>query len=158
MPLPMTRRDFLRSTSLALAAAGCATPATPAAADEGRILTVTGPIPAERLDRTLIHEHVVVDFIGAARTSPDRYDPEKAFETALPHFRELRARGIASLVECTPRFIGRNPALLRRLSEASGVQIVTNTGWYAAVDHKFLPGEAATATADRIANLWLEDW
>jgi len=151
----MTRRNFLRSASLALTAAGCATSGS---SSEGRILTVTGPIPAEGLGRTLIHEHVVVDFIGAARTSPDRYDPEKAFETALPHFRELRAQGIESLVECTPRYIGRNPALLRRLSEASGVQIITNTGWYAAVDHKFLPGDADTASVDRIADLWLAEW
>jgi len=151
----MTRRDFLSSTSLAALAAGCTTPAAKA---PDQVLTVTGPIPADQLGRTLIHEHVVVDFIGAAKTSPDRYDPERAFDAALPHFQELRARGVDSLVECTPRYIGRNPALLRRLSEASGVRIITNTGWYAAVDHKFLPPAALSETADQIAELWLAEW
>ncbi len=121
-------------------------------------MTVTGPIPSARLGRTLIHEHVVVDFIGAAKTSPGRYDHEVAFQTALPHFQKLRERGVQSLVECTPRFIGRNPALLRRLSEASGVQILTNTGWYAAVDHRFLPPEAHTESAAQIAARWLAEW
>lgn len=150
----MTRRDFITSTSLAAAGAltGCATTGT---AHEGRILTVTGPIQPDELGRTLIHEHVVVDFIGAARTSPERYDHEQAFQTALPHFQKLRAHGVKSLVECTPRYIGRNAALLRRLSEASGVQIVTNTGWYAAVDHKFLPPEAHAESAEQIAARWL---
>jgi len=153
----MTRRDFITSATLAAGAAltGCAMTGT---AHEGHIMTVTGPIRPGELGRTLIHEHVVVDFIGAAKTSPERYDHELAFQTALPHFQKLRARGVKSLVECTPRYIGRNVALLRRLSEASGVQIVTNTGWYAAVNHKFLPPEAHTESAEQIAARWLAEW
>jgi phosphotriesterase-related protein len=153
----MNRRDFITSTALCAAAAlgGCATSGN---RDEGRIMTVTGPIRPDDLGRTLIHEHVVVDFIGAAKTSPERYDHELAFQTALPHFQKLRARGVKSLVECTPRYIGRNAELLRRLSQASGVQIITNTGWYAAVDHKFLPPEATTESAEQIAARWLAEW
>ena len=54
----MNRRDFLTSTTLAAAAviSGCATPAP---ADEGRIMTVTGSIRPCDLGRTLVHEHVV---------------------------------------------------------------------------------------------------
>lgn len=153
----MNRRDFISTTALAAAAtlSGCATTGS---AEEGHIMTVTGPIRPDELGRTLIHEHVMVDFIGAAKTSPERYDHEVAFQTALTHFQKLRARGVRSLVECTPRYIGRNAALLRRLSVASGVQIVTNTGWYAAVDHKFLPPEAASESAEQIAARWLAEW
>lgn len=153
----LNRRDFLASITLAAAAAmsGCVTPSRP---DAGRIMTVTGPIRPGDLGRTLIHEHVVVDFIGAAKSTPDRYDHELAFETALPHFRRLRERGVRSLVECTPRYIGRDVRLLQRLSRASGVQILTNSGWYAAVDHKFLPGEAETESAEQIAARWLKEW
>lgn len=153
----MNRRDFITATGLAAAGAlsGCATSGAP---DEGRIMTVTGPIRPGDLGRTLVHEHVVVDFIGAAKTSPERYDHELAFQTALPHFQALRARGVKSLVECTPRFIGRDVVLLQRLSRETGVQILTNTGWYAAVDHKFLPPEAATESEEQIAARWLKEW
>ncbi len=153
----MNRRDFITSTALAATSvlSGCATTGS---ADEARIMTVTGPIRPADLGRTLVHEHVVVDFIGAAKTSPERYDHELAFRTALPHFQQLRERGVKSLVECTPRYIGRNPALLRRLSLASGVQVITNTGWYAAVNHKFLPSEAETESAEQIAARWLNEW
>lgn len=151
----LNRRDFITSTALAAAAlTGCATGGTP---DEGRIMTVTGAVLPAELGRTLIHEHVVVDFIGAAGTSPERYDHELAFQTALPHFQKLHARGIHSLVECTPRYIGRDVLLLQRLSRASGVQILTTTGWYAAVDHRFLPPEAAIESAEEIAARWLKE-
>lgn len=153
----LNRRDFINSAALAAAAAltGCATTGK---SNEGRIMTVTGPIRPGDLGRTLIHEHVVVDFIGAAKTTPERYDHELAFQTALPHFQKLRAREVTSLVECTPRYIGRNVVLLRRLSQASGVQIITNTGWYAAVDHKFLPPGVQTESAEQIAAHWLNEW
>lgn len=153
----MNRRAFLRHAAFTTAGlmGGCAA-APPAASD--RIMTVTGPIAASDFGRTLVHEHVVVDFIGADRVQPQRYDSDQAWKTALPPFQRLRSEGVKSLVECTPRYIGRNPALLRRLSESSGVQIVTNTGWYAAVNHKFLPPEARTETADQIAARWLREW
>ncbi|MES2705201.1 MAG: phosphotriesterase [Verrucomicrobiota bacterium] len=126
--------------------------------EPGRIMTVTGPVGAEELGRTLMHEHVVVDFIGAGKDSLERYDEEMAFETALPHFQKLKEHGVRSVVECTPRHIGRHVALLRRLSEASGVRIITNTGWYAAVNRKFLPPEAENETEERIAERWLGEW
>lgn len=153
----LNRREFITSAALATTAAltGCA---TTVALDEDHIMTVNGPIRPADLGRTLVHEHVVVDFIGGSRSLLARYDVDRAFEVALPHFRKLRERGVRSLVECTPRFIGRDVRLLQRLSVASGVQIVTNTGWYAAVDHKFLPGEADTESAERIASYWLAEW
>ena len=36
----------------------------------GLVQSVTGPIPAARLGLTLMHEHVLVDFIGADQVSP----------------------------------------------------------------------------------------
>lgn len=154
------RRDFLSTLAWATvgAAVGPTACVTAKGPDAGRIVTVTGPIRPEQLGRTLVHEHVVVDFLGASRSTPPRYDEELAFQTVLPHFQRLRSAGLRSLVECTPRFIGRNVALLKRLSEASGLQVVTNTGWYAAVDHRFLPSEAQTESAEQIAARWLAEW
>ena len=49
------------------------------------VQSVTGPIAADRLGITLMHEHVLVDFIGAGEVSPSRYDPDQVFTVALPH-------------------------------------------------------------------------
>ena len=130
-------------------------PPTPA---PGQIVTVTGTIPPGSLGVTLAHEHVLVDFVGAAEVSRARYDAEEVYATVLPHLQEVAARGCRSLVECTPAYLGRDPLLLKRLSEASGLQIVTNTGYYGARAGKFLPPHAHTETADELASRWTAEF
>jgi phosphotriesterase-related protein len=103
---------------------------------------------------TLVHEHVLVDFIGAEKVSRSRYDADEAFRTALPHLKELYARGCRTLIECTPAYLGRDPALLRRLSEASGLHIVTNTGYYGAANDIAIPRHAYTETPRQLAARW----
>jgi phosphotriesterase-related protein len=116
------------------------------AAAPRRIQTVTGPIAPNRLGATLMHEHVIVDFGGTGR-----YDPDEAFAAALPHLKELRTAGCRTLVEPTPEHIGRDAALLRRLSRASGLHIVCATGIYGAANHKFVPAFARSETAEQLA-------
>jgi phosphotriesterase-related protein len=133
-------------------------PTTPPPPPGPQIVTVTGAIPPESLGVTLAHEHVLVDFIGAAEVSRDRYDPEEVYAVALPHLQEVASRGCRSLVECTPAYLGRDPLLLKRLSEASGLQIVTNTGYYGARAGKFLPPHAHTETPDELAARWTAEF
>jgi len=121
-------------------------------------VTVTGPIPAEELGSTLPHEHVLVDFVGADQVSPDRYDHEEAYQVILPHLTRLRELGCRSLVECTPAYLGRDPRLLKRLSVASGMRLLTNTGYYGARQGKFLPKHAFQESADELAQRWLGEW
>jgi phosphotriesterase-related protein len=126
--------------------------------DGPRVMTVRGPIPPEEMGPTLPHEHVLVDFIGAREASRDRYDAEEVYRVALPHLRRIRDQGIRTLIDCTPAFLGRDPALLRRLSEASGLHILTPTGYYGAGRGKYLPDHARTESADELASRWLREW
>lgn len=116
--------------------------------------TVTGPIPSDRLGVTLMHEHVLVDFIGADRVTPARYDAAEVFAAVLPHLRQVRALGCDTLVECTPAYLGRDARLLQRLSEASGIHILSNTGYYGAAKDKHLPRHAFSETAEQLAGRW----
>jgi phosphotriesterase-related protein len=122
------------------------------------IATVRGAIPAADLGLVLMHEHVLVDFIGAAEIRAGRYDPDEVFRTALPHLRRVRELGCRTLVECTPAYIGRDPALLRRLSEASGLHLITNTGYYGAAEDKFVPKHAFSESADQLARRWIAEF
>jgi phosphotriesterase-related protein len=106
---------------------------------------------------TLPHEHVLVDFIGADRVSRTRYDPEEVYRVVLPHLQRLRQAGCRTLVECTPAYLGRDPQLLQRLSRASGLYILTNTGWYGAANDKYLPPRAHTLSAEQIASEWIAE-
>ena len=148
----MTRRELLQAAAAGLLAARAA---RTAAAES--IQTVTGPMAPGQLGVVLPHEHVLVDFVGADRVSPDRYDRKAAFDKALPHLRRLVALGCRTLVECTPAYIGRDPVLLRDLSTATGLLIVTNTGYYGAASDKFLPPHAYTESADALAARWIRE-
>src|SRR5262249_5621927 len=77
---------------------------------------------------------------------------------ALPHLKRVRELGCRTFVECTPAYLGRDPALLKRLAEASGLQVLTNTGYYGAVKGKYLPAHAHTETPDQLAACWLREW
>ncbi len=132
----------------------CATTGLPQVAATGAIQSVCGPMHPADMGATLTHEHILVDFIGAEEVSPDRYDADEVFEVMLPCLKELKAAGIATLFECTPDYLGRDPALLKRLSLASGLHIVTNTGWY---KDPYLPKFAHEATAEEIARKWIEE-
>jgi predicted metal-dependent phosphotriesterase family hydrolase len=48
--------------------------------------------------------------------------------------------------------------MLKELSEKSGLQIITNTGYYAAVDKKFLPEHAYSNSAEELAAAWEKEW
>jgi phosphotriesterase-related protein len=131
----------------------------PGAADEGpRVMTVRGPIAPEAMGPTLPHEHILVDFVGAKAASPDRYDAAEVARVALPYLRQIHEQGIRTLVDCTPAYLGRDPALLRRLSEASGLHVLTPAGYYGAGKGKFLPEHAHAETAEALAARWLDEW
>ena len=153
----MNRREFLKRNGLVLGSA-LSTREILAAPRPRLIQTVRGAMEASRLGTTLMHEHVLVDFVGADKVSRDRYDPDEVFRIALPHLERARSLGCKTLVECTPAYIGRDPLLLRRLSEASGLNIVTNTGYYGAADDKFIPPHAYRETADQLAARWIKEY
>lgn len=122
--------------------------------DRHVVQTVTGPIAADGLGLTLMHEHVLVDFIGADQVSASRYDADHAFKVILPHLTRARTLGCETLVECTPAYLGRDVVLLKRLSEASGLHILSNTGYYGAAKDKHLPRQAFSETAEQLAARW----
>ena len=158
-PIDMDRREFLWA-SAATAGSGWASQllANPVANAAPSIMTLGGLIRPDQLGKSLPHEHVLVDFIGADKVSRDRYDRDEVFTIVLPHLKRLRAAGGQTLVDCTPAYLGRDPILLKRLSDASGVTMLTNTGYYGARQGQFLPAHAFEETADQLAHRWIAEW
>ena len=141
----MNKKLFLFfSLSLSLVVAGCAE-------EKPIIMTVTGPIDASQMGVSQTHEHILVDFIGADKVDPNRYNRRKVVEKVLPFLMETKAYGVKTLIECTPAYLGRDPILLQTLSQKTGLQIITNTGYYGAVNNKFVPGYAFEETAEQLS-------
>ncbi len=103
-----------------------------------RVMTVSGPIPPEKLGFTLPHEHTGISLWHIA----NRWDyweltPDDDF--IIEELRDFRRRGGGTLVDLTGPGVGRAPDRLRRLASASGVNIVMGTGWYR---EAYYPAEA----------------
>ena len=111
------------------------------------INTVTGSIPIDSMGITLVHEHMLVDFIGADSVSPTRYSQDEVIAKVLPYLLEVKKYGVKTIFDCTPSYLAKDPDLLKKLSEQSGIQLVTNTGLYGTQNEKFLPEYAFTETA-----------
>ncbi len=120
--------------------------------------SVSGPHPIDSMGLTLIHEHMLVDFIGADSVSFDRYHRDSVVKKVLPYLLEVRHFGVQTILDCTPSFLGKDPELLKILSEKSGIQILTNTGYYGAVDGKYLPDHAFTESAEELAARWVAEF
>ncbi|WP_426293560.1 phosphotriesterase family protein [Dyadobacter endophyticus] len=152
MAIHISRRHFLATLGAAPIITGAAL------AEPPYTYSVQGKIAVSKLGPALIHEHVLVDFIGADKISPDRWRHDEVIRKVLPYLLEIKQRGIQTLVECTPAFIGRDVILLKKLSELSGLNILTNTGYYGASDNKYLPKWAFTETAEQLAARWITEF
>jgi Predicted metal-dependent hydrolase with the TIM-barrel fold len=126
--------------------------------EKGIIMTVNGPISSDDFGITLMHEHILVDFAGTDSINVRRWDLDAVTAHVLPYLLELKKYNCQAYIECTPSYLGRDPELLQRLSAASGMHILTNTGYYGAGGDRFVPSYAFTDTADELAKRWIAEW
>ncbi|KPV44417.1 phosphotriesterase family protein [Alicyclobacillus ferrooxydans] len=93
--------------------------------------TVTGPVPASDLGKTLMHEHFVFGYPGyQGDVTLGAFDHEEALNIGIGVAERLLAHGVKTVVDPTPNDCGRNPELLREISERTGLQIICATGYY----------------------------
>lgn len=125
---------------------------------DGKIMSVNGLLNAEDMGVTLSHEHVLVDWIGADSTGYHRWNRADVVQQVLPHFIEVKEKGVETIIEFTPAYLGRDPIVLLELSQQSGIQVLTNTGYYGAVDNRFIPDHAFEESSEEIAQRWIDEF
>ena len=152
----VSRRSFLQS-SLILTGGAMLGEKT-SFQNEKDVMTVNGAIPATKIGISLVHEHILVDFIGAEKYDPKKWNHEEVIKRILPYLQELKQTGCNTMVECTPAYLGRDPLLLQKLSKSSGLRIITNTGYYGGSANKFLPAHAFTETERQLADRWIKEY
>lgn len=151
----VSRRSFLQSSTLVIG--GTITGASRFFKDESNVMTVKGSMAAANMDYSLIHEHILVDFIGADQYDPNKWNRDEVIKKVLPYLQELKTNGCKTLVDCTPNYLGRDVMLLQSLSTLSDLNIITNTGYYGGSVNKFLPAHAFTETDIQLANRWIKE-
>jgi phosphotriesterase-related protein len=83
------------------------------------MMTVTGPVPLEKIGLCSMHEHIPIDQAGPYA--------EDAFRFAVSELNHSRELGLKTIIEVSPR---RDVAAIRRVAAETGVQIVVCTGFY----------------------------
>ena len=123
------------------------------------VMTVRGPIRSSQMGMTLSHEHVLANFqpLADREKQPWTYDQDEVVKVVLPYLQQIKKLGCRTFVDCTAVALGRDPRLLRRLSQESGLHILTVTGNYAAVNAQFLPFYVYTDSVDALAQRWINE-
>jgi phosphotriesterase-related protein len=146
------------------------------------VRTVTGDIPPNSLGVTLCHEHLLCDQ-RAVSVRPPHYPDDSPLahrQVALDFFGWLqlnwasnrdnlvlddeaiaiqealrfRRAGGQTIVDCTLPGLGRDPRVLRRIAQASGLHIVMGTGYYVAATH---PPRVAEMSEDELCRHMLRE-
>ena len=124
---------------------------------QGKIYTVTGVIRPSNLGLCLTHEHVMSNFGSEIALDPG-YDEQKLFAQVLPYLKKVKSLGADTIVDCTTAYFGRDVKTLQALATQSGLQIITNTGYYAAANDRYVPEHAYDEDAETLASRWLDEW
>lgn len=153
----MKRRAFLAGIS-ALATAACRTPGEPSRARE--VMTVRGRIQARKMGFTLTHEHILANFQSYEESAraPLTYDRDNVARKMLPYLSRIASLGCRTFVDATAVGLGRDPLLLRQMSERSGLHILTATGNYAANQFHQLPPYVFEDSEEALAQRWIREW
>lgn len=125
-------------------------------------MTVLGPVPADDLGVTLMHEHLLVDatpwfqepeeatrrslarrpvsmdILGALKNEPFLCKDNCQLldePTSIEEVSRFRQAGGQTIVDPTCRGIGRDPEALQRISRAAGLHVVMGAGYYLEPSH-----------------------
>jgi phosphotriesterase-related protein len=94
----------------------------------GIVNTVLGPVPADQLGVTSVHEALLSVIPGAQFAFDVTLDRAEIFDTLASKLNDFRDSGGSTIVDSTGMFHGRDVKLYEALSRSTGVHIVASTG------------------------------
>lgn len=119
--------------------------------------TVQGSIPNSALGISLSHEHIMSNY-GKEITEASHYDSIALFNQVIPYLKKIKSLGVNSIFDCTTAYFGRRIDLLQKISAATEVQIITNTGFYGAANDRYLPEFVYEAKTKSISEIWINEF
>jgi phosphotriesterase-related protein len=130
--------------------------------DAGTVMTVLGPVPADALGRTLMHEHLLFSLKAYLHQPPDPSDAwlveapltmntlwwvrehpmasrhnliQSDPDLAADEAARFKAAGGGTIVEVSSIGLARDVRGLKRIAERTGLNIVAGTGYYVGSSH-----------------------
>jgi len=147
----------------------------------GKALTVRGPVDPSVLGRTLMHEHIFINFQLAVPTTRDHATEEEIarqklslanlsavrsgvwnpdndflgdFQESYNEVMDYRREGGGTIVDVSGIRLGRDPWALYRMSNATGLNIVMGSGWY---QKRYHPADMDQITLEEMTSIIVQD-
>jgi phosphotriesterase-related protein len=95
-----------------------------------QVETVRGPVDADALGSTLMHEHVFVLNEEVRQNYPAAWDEDERVEDAIAKLNALAARGYQTIADPTVIGLGRDIRRIRRVAAGTSLNIIAATGLY----------------------------
>ncbi|MEN8229211.1 MAG: MopE-related protein [Bacteroidota bacterium] len=114
---------------------------------EGKVMTVHGLIPSDSMGITLPHEHLLIVHKGDDRDLTDE-------TTAISELQYYVDAGGKTLTEATNIGIGRNPEGLKRISTATGVNVIMGSGFY---KDNWIPDSIKNRSVEQLTDIIISD-
>ncbi len=121
--------------------------------------TVRGPVDADELGTTLMHEHVFIMQPEAVQNyghafGPSYWNEQERLDDAVAKLSAVRGAGIGTIVDPTVPGLGRYIPRLQKLNASVDLNIVVATGVYAFLE---LTNFLAYRSVDAIAELFVRE-
>ncbi len=115
------------------------------------IYGIGGVIRPDQLGKTYMHEHLYLD-LSRVKGDPDtHYD---ATDLVIDEMKQLKAKGISTIVEVTNHGMGRDLERMQRIVKESGIQVVISTGFY---KDPFLPASVLSQPVDKLVKMMIRE-
>ena len=121
-----------------------------------QVETTAGPIDADQLGRTLVHEHLISASESVRYQYPHLYDLDEERRRSLDALRGVKERGVDTFVDPGCMDLARDAVLSRELAAEVGLQMVLCTGVYGQ-HYTFLPHYFQNRDEDHLADAFVHD-
>ncbi|GAG45094.1 unnamed protein product, partial [marine sediment metagenome] len=121
------------------------------ACENTEIMTILGPITADQLGPTYMHEHLIVDCSFSGNNPLKKVDDIEALTWEMKDV--LRAGG-QTVVDCTCVGLAPQPTALKKIAQETGINIITSTGFYRKIVY---PDYVSTLSAEQLAERLIKD-
>jgi phosphotriesterase-related protein len=121
-----------------------------------QVHTVSGPVDAEQLGVTLVHEHLRSSSEGVRAQWPHLYDERFEFERAVDWVRKAMERGVRTIVDPGCMDLGRDVEFVRSVVAETGIQVVLCTGIYG-LHYTLIPWHFRNRDVDYLADAFVHD-
>jgi phosphotriesterase-related protein len=96
-----------------------------------KINTVLGPISADQLGATLMHEHMVLAYPGWDLDAKcEQFEPGQLATICADALGEVKKYGVKTIVDASPNDLWRNLELDKAVADKTGLNIICTTGMY----------------------------